>query len=61
MSALYAVPGFAPQVEPPTIPWVQREHMGGDAPPSEIQFLRRNGNIHSGCVYVCVCGSAGGK
>ena len=22
------------------------QHVGGDAPPSEIQFLRGNGNIH---------------
>ncbi|ELK13141.1 Translation initiation factor eIF-2B subunit gamma [Pteropus alecto] len=45
-------PEFAPQVEPRTIPWVHQapvaccEHVGGDTPPSEIQFFRGNGNIH---------------
>lgn len=60
-------PGFTPQAEPRTIPWVsqapgalsplkcaggarppalQSESMGGDIRPSEIQFLRGDGNVY---------------
>lgn len=59
ISALHTEgPGFAPHVEPWTIPQVRRapdarhEHVGGGAPLSEIHFLWGDSNIHGTGVEV---------
>ena len=52
-SALHAEgPGFTSQVEPRAIPPAHRKRMGGDTSPSEIQFLRGDGNIRRSGVEV---------
>lgn len=45
-------PGFQPQVLPRCTPGAPQVPMGGDALPSEIQFLRVDSNLHRSGVEV---------